>query len=122
MKTQEDITSKIAKLPVWAQEHIQKLTRQRDEALQEQKKYLQDQKESPFYVDYEGPDHRDKRYIQAHHMTVVWDGVKLTIHANPYGNSGKGIRLQWEALDHKDVALIPSSYQGIRLVSQADMY
>lgn len=120
-ETAEELNQKIAKLPVWAQTVIRDVTRQRDNALREQREYLADQKESPFFVEHVGPGNKDTRFVQAHTLTVRWQGVKLRVDANPYGNSGPGIRLQWEADDHKDVALIPSSYQSARLVSKEHM-
>ncbi len=120
----EDPAPKVAKLPVWAQEYIQQLTRERDNALRDQREYIDTQTPSPFYVDYDGPENRDKRFVQAHHMTVVWKGVELHISANDYGNSGPGIRLQWGRSGRHgsgDVAFIPGSYQSARLVAKADM-
>lgn len=120
-ETPEELQQKIARLPVWAQAHIESLTRQRDRAIEAQKSYLDGQKESPFFVEYSGPKISDKRFVQAHTMTVVWGGVKLRVDANPYGNMGPGIRMQWEAMNHREVAFIPSGYQGARLVSQEEM-
>lgn len=119
--TDEELKQKIERLPTWAQKHITSLERQRDTALEAQRKYLDGQTEFPFYVEYDGPKHSDKRHVQATTMTVTWQGVKLRVDANPYGNSGEGIRLQWEGTDHCEVALIPAHYQGMRLVSKAHM-
>jgi hypothetical protein len=119
---QEELNQKITKLPVWAQKHIESLTRQRDRALEAQKAYLDGQMESPFFVEYDGPKHSDKRYVQADTITVRYQGVQLRVDANPYGNTGEGIRLQWEGTDHREVAFIPAHHQGARLVSQKHMH
>lgn len=120
-ETAEELNQKIAKLPTWAQKHIELLTRQRDSAINAQKEYLDGQTESPFYVEFQGPEHRYNRFVQAHMMTVRWQGVKLRVDANPYGNNGDGIRLQWEAEDHREAALIPCHFQGARIVDISHM-
>lgn len=120
-QTENELNEKITKLPAWAQKHIENLTRQRDNALSAQQKYLDEQTESPFFVEFDGADNRSKRFIQAHHMTVTWKGVQLRVDAHDFSNSGKGIRLQWQGTDHREVALIPEFYQGARLVSISEM-
>ena len=120
MKTDE-LNARIAKLPVWAQEHIQHITRQLNSALQDQREYLDQQSPSPFYVEYQGPDNRDKRYIQALSIAVEWQGIKLRIHANPYGDSGDGINLQWESLTNETAAMVPKSFQNVKLHSKASL-
>jgi C4-dicarboxylate-specific signal transduction histidine kinase len=120
-ETAEELTQKIARLPAWAQKHIETLTRERNRALEAQQEYLDEQTESPFYVEFSGPQNRQSRFVQAHSMTVRWQGVKLRVDANPYGNAGDGIRLSWESDDHREAALIPSHFQGARIVNISHM-
>lgn len=71
--------------------------------------------------DGKGPTHR-KRYIQARSICVEWRGVKLTVDAHEYGQSGHGIMLQWEGTHRTDqVAFVPHSFQSAKLVSKQDM-
>lgn len=117
----EPTPEQIAKLPVWAQKHIESLTRQRDAAIRDHKKYLDDQTPTPFYEEYQGVEGRRRRYIQALSLCVEWRGIKLRVDANDYGNSGPGIRLQWVGVKNHEVALVPCYHQYVRLVAQDDM-
>ena len=125
MKTkerEEELNQKIARLPAWAQKHIESLTCQRDNAQREQMEYLDAQTESPFYVQYSGPKNNTNRYVQAHSMVVKWAGVKLLIDAHDLSQqNGPGIRLRWESEKNTEVALIPLHHQACRLVTKEDM-
>jgi hypothetical protein len=119
----------LSKLPKWAQEHIHNLERQRDVAIRALNESLDNQTKSPFsYEKYEctgeesGPTTKTF-FIQAYSIQVNWLGVELTVGAHDYGNTGRGIKLQWgmENRFGEDVAFIPSSYQSARLVSKEHM-
>jgi hypothetical protein len=119
----------LAKLPKWALEYVKDLENQREQAIRTLNEFVDDQTPSPFYYEdnpctgeSSGPIGK-RRYIQAHNMEVFWRGVHLTISAHSYGNSGEGIHLQWEGgvRTGHDVAMIPSSYQRVRLVLPEDM-
>lgn len=120
--TEDELNQKIAKLPTWAQKHIELLTRQRDDARADEKKYLDEQTESPFFVQYCGPKNDTKRYVQAHTMTVRWGGVVLRVDAHDFNKmNGPGIQLRWESEKHNDVALVPMHHQACRLVAKEDL-
>jgi len=112
-------TPDISKLPKWAQEHITRLERQRDEAKKEREDFLNAQKPSAFY---EETSHmlEQRNYIQTNRMTCEYDGVKLEIIAYS-GQYGPGIRLSWEGINSSEVALIPLHHQSVRLVAKEDM-
>src|SRR5262249_53047522 len=98
----------LAKLPKWAQDHITKLERQREEAIRTLNQALDTQTESSFSVvatpctgETTGPSFK-RAYVQAHSIEVRWRGVELTVDANDYGQNGKGIRLQWSGKHDSD--------------------
>lgn len=118
----------IAKLPAWAREHINTLERQRSQAVTTLNEFVDRDTPSPFYFEdnpctgeASGPSSK-RRYVQAGTLVVCWRGVELRIYANDYGNSGKGIRLQWSA-EHRtgEIAFIPESFQYARLIAKDDM-
>jgi hypothetical protein len=118
----------LAKLPKWAQDHIADITRERDVSVCSLNEYCDESTPSPFEIseyvctgEKQGPLLK-RRYIQAHTMTVKWRGVELRIDANDYGQSGKGIRLQWNNQNDRDeCAFIPQSYQSAIIKSKEDM-
>lgn len=118
----------IAKLPKWAQDHIKEITRERELSVRALNQYCDDSTPSPFEIldfvctgEQAGPSAK-ARYIQAHSLRVKWRGVELRIDANDYGVSGKGIRLQWEPDGYgKDCAMIPLSYNSVKLVCKEYM-
>jgi hypothetical protein len=109
----------IAKLPKWAQQ----VFRERDEAIRALAEYRDEQTPSPFYQDYQGTTHTEKRFIQAREVVADFEGVRVRVTCFNSGQHGPGIRLQWEDSKRhgKEVALIPVSYQYARLVAKADM-
>lgn len=110
---------KLDKLPKWAQDYINGIERERETAIRALNEYLDDQTESPFYVDelectgeQPGPSHK-RRYIQARRMVVNHGGVELTI----YLRDKEAIEMQYESRDGtmEEVALIPLGFQRITL-------
>ena len=120
-------TEQLNKLPKWAQDHIESIQRQRDQAVKALNEVAGNQSPSPFsYTRHDctstgGPTFR-KFTIQADTLIVNWLGIELRVDAHDYGNQGKGIRLQWTG-EHQteDVAMIPSSYQAVALVPKSLM-
>lgn len=121
-----NLEEKIAKLPVWAQEHIKDLNHQRDAAIRALNKFTDEQTESPFSFQehpctgeggVRGPVYKQK-FVQAHSIDVDWQGVHLTVGAHDYGNSDSGIKLQWTGARRsiEEVAMIPDAFQSVRLV------
>jgi hypothetical protein len=112
------------KLPKWAQEHIEKIERERDQAIKALNEYVDNQTVSPFYVeDYvstgeeRGPSYK-RSYIQTHKMTIEHEGVEL----NVLLREGY-IDLQWNGMKyHLDiVAFVPTSFQSAKLVSKENL-
>lgn len=115
--------NRIKKLPKWVQEHIKKLERERDVSVRALNESCDDQSKSPIYYEdnvctgeKSGPSVK-RKYIQSHgKITVNHEGIQLDILCR------EGlIDLRWSNDVHGDVALIPDSYQGARLVSRDNM-
>ena len=118
---------RIAKLPKWAREYIEKLERERDIAVRDLRQSLDTQTPSPFFVEDRvsggkvGTWDYKCRYVQTHKITVEYKGIHLEVYAKLDEN---GIDLQWGSPDegpHHDIALIPASHQSARLVSKENM-
>lgn len=113
---------RLAKLPVWAQEEIKTLTRQRDTAVTNVRRLEGAQKESPFWVsdwasmgeDGVRPPSSIKRYFDTSEVNVSYAGVHLRVSARE-----NRINLQWGTdgsySDH--VALVPASFQNADLIA-----
>ncbi len=118
----------IAKLPKWAQQHILALERERLTAIEALNDHLNHETLSPFYTEDMlstgerghqcGPSLK-RRNFQAHHMVVDFKGVHLEI----YLREKEGIQLKYGPPNRGmgDVAMIPESYQSVRLVAQENM-
>jgi hypothetical protein len=119
----KDLDFKIAKLPKWAQEYIDDINREREVILKTLNKHVEEQEESPFYVDYtvcsgEKPGPTDKRmYINTNKLTVSFEGVTLDITLR------ESIDLQWYSEDRhiEPVAMMPTSFNAISLVNKRYM-
>lgn len=108
----------IQKLPKFAQAYIQDLIRERETAVQALNDWTDTQTPQPFFVEemlcigeQRGPSLK-RRYIEGHRVAVVHQGVRLSIMLRD-----TAIELQWEDENRgmKEVAMIPQSYQQVRL-------
>lgn len=114
----------IAKLPQWAQAHIQDLARRASVAEKQVARAQDEQTPSPFYVDDllcigEGSPQTVRRYFDTHRMTLAFEGMELDI-SLPRGVQGReGIELHWERTDkpRQPVIMQPYSHQAIRLIN-----
>lgn len=112
----------LEKLPKWAQEHIKDLNRRMVIAERTLKEYQDAQTPSEFfYDDYlcigGGSPQHARRYVQTHKISVVKDGVRADVllrHDEP------GIEISWgdEKRTCREVALVPTSFQKIKLVTK----
>jgi C4-dicarboxylate-specific signal transduction histidine kinase len=133
MNTEVPTQEQIAKLPQWAQRHIETLDRQREAALRALRQFTDEQTASPFSFDEHacignrGPD-TFTRFVQARVMTVSHAGVMLTVRCWEPNEIG----LQWGAYDEggprsraymqqDEVAFVPASFQSARLVAHQHM-
>ena len=114
----------ISRLPKWAQQRIKDLERERETAVRALNEYVDHRTPSPFYTadlvctgEETGPSSK-RVYIQTHHMTVVHQGVELSILLRD-----DHIDLGWAASENtmKHVAFVPSSYQQAKLMSKEHM-
>ena len=119
----------IQKLPKWAQDHIQNLTRERETSVRTLNEFCDNDTPSPIYYEEmvcngetQGPSTK-RRYIQTDRIVVMWRGIELEIGAHDYGSSGPGISVQWSVAGgrFRDAAMIPESYQRVRIVSKEDL-
>ena len=122
-------TEMVAKLPKWAQAHIQTLSRERDLAIRALNKWVDEQTESSVFIDEleslgeqrtetrNSPSFK-RRYIQTRRMRFECEGVGLDVYLQD-----DGISLQWAAHDRglTNIAMIPESYQKVRLVAKEKM-
>lgn len=115
----------IAKLPKWAQEYVKDLERRVVIAERTLKKYTDTQTPSEFYIDDllcigNGTPQVSRKYVQTHRITAERDGVKvdLLLRLNE-----PGIEVSWSTSDRMtgEIAMIPFSFQKIKLVSKNDM-
>lgn len=115
---------RIKKLPVWTQELIASLERQREEAIRALNQYVDSQTPSPFFIDElestgetQGPSQKT-RYIQTRRMEVEHAGVHLSILLR----DGK-IDLQWSGVERtsEHIAFVPRSFQSADLLAKENM-
>ena len=125
----EQVTKeRFERLPVWAQDHIVQLKREREAALHQLNKHEQQQEESPFFAESLVCDGERGRGPSARKTYYKTDGVLYAQHAGitlrisvVYEDR---IELSWsEGTMHTlgEVAFIPSSHQQARLVHRDNM-
>lgn len=124
--------SRIEKLPKWAQDHIRRVERQRDIAQDALTAYEDNQTESPIYFedllcDGRG-DHGNSqvtKYINGTNRVIFEKhGIRLTVTITDEGPChSDGIHLQWgnKRGSLGEVAMVPESFQTVRLVSRENM-
>jgi hypothetical protein len=115
------IPDEIVKLPKWAQQHIESLTRQRETAVRELNEYIDNQTPSKFYSDNlvctgevkSGGPISKRQYHQCYTMTIEHAGIQLRVTAF----DEKEISLQYGSVEYSggDVLLIPTSYNCLKL-------
>lgn len=118
----------IAKLPRWAQDHLNNISRERDAAIRSLNEFCDNQSPSPFYIEdhpctgeTSGPS-RKRIYIQAHAITVEWAGVILNIDANDYGNRKNEIEISWSTAEGtRDVAMVPRCFNAVIIKTKENM-
>jgi hypothetical protein len=112
------------KLPKKVLEYIKDIERERETAITALHKHLDNQTESPFYYnDYlctgegVGPTYT-RTYIQTYKMEVKHAGVVLRVMLRD-----NVIDLHWESISAgmHQIAFVPHSFQGARLVSKENM-
>lgn len=124
----------ISKLPKWAQEHIETLQRERDEAVRS----LISHSDSQIATNYSTRDHVSlgvikgpsciTRYFDAPHgIAVRVADMVCEVQAYPEGGAGKGNRpyigVRWggPSLATRELAFIPQYFQGAIIVDPRDM-
>lgn len=107
-------------LPKWAQEKIRKLERERSVAVRVLADYVEQQKESPVYIDDLVCDGRERgpscirRYIQdARCVTFNHAGLELHVTIS----DPEHIDIKWNANYrlHGETTMVPHSYQNVKL-------
>lgn len=120
----------ITKLPKWAQEHIRKIERERETAVDALNKYVDSQTPSAFSIQElectgENPAPSFKtRYISTNRMTITHRGIELNIYITDGDRSrSPGIHLQWSATKRgmSEVAMVPTSFNAVALITKEDM-
>ena len=115
----------IAKLPKWAQIHIANLDRRVVLSERALKEYQDGQTPSPFfYEDFlcvgGGPPKHTTTYIQTHKVSVIHEGVRADIMLRL---DEPCIQIGWgdEHRGCREVAMIPTSFQQIKLLQKNRM-
>ena len=120
----------IAKLPKWAREKVESLQRERDVAVSNLNKWIDESTPSPISVqelvclgEGSGSPSFKTRYIHATDIQFDWEGVHLDVRLRKSGNMHNScIQLAWHgAHTSEHVALVPSSFQSIDLISKKFM-
>jgi hypothetical protein len=133
MNEPKTVAEKIAKLPVWAQEHIKTLDRERTLAVRALSEYLDDQTPSAIFTEDMHAHsvgeltlpggHVQRKYVNADKIIIEAHGVRLDV-MTKYGNTNnESIVLQWSTPNRmvSEVAMIPLSYQQVRLIAKGKM-
>ena len=117
--------AQLAKLPKWAQEHIEDLRMQREAAIRALAQFTDEQTPAPFWCDdmhctgeEAGPTQR-KRFISTRSVYVRWAGVEVRVqlhdddscHHKSIGVYASSNRLA------DDVAFVPVTRNGIAISS-----
>jgi hypothetical protein len=120
-------TTKIdtSKLPKWAQEAFRDLERQRDAAVRALNEFTDSETPSPVYYEdavctgeQTGPSFK-RHNVQTHCVVFEHTGVKMRVLLRD-----DHIDVSWETNDRRngEVAMIPKSYQQVKLVAREKMY
>ena len=128
MKERKVTPEMIAKLPKWAQKHIERLERDRDVAETNLVQFMEAQKPTPFYAEeylnlgeYGGWSFQKRYFQEVHRMCVEWGGVRLSILLrDERGHTGRDeIELQYDDLNRSenDIVMQPKSFQQIAIFS-----
>lgn len=104
----------IAKLPKWAKDYLEKMTRLKERAETALKENTDSQTPSYFYIE-ESILGKPRSYIQTTRIVVEYQGVKLEV------KTRDGIELSWEDIHSTDAAFIPVAYQQARLKAKSSM-
>ena len=113
--------ARLDKLPVWAQDHITNLQRQRDVAVKRLDEMTDAQTPAPFWYDEndytnpEGGPVSRRVYIQTHKIEVSHAAVSLTVQLRE-----NVIDLSWDGRE-KHVCFQPKSFQQAYLIAKENM-
>jgi hypothetical protein len=112
------MNDRIAKLPKWAREHIENLQRERDHAVNQMHKMLDEQTPTSVWSDdivcTNTPPQHIRRYFQARHLTIAHAGVELSIRMG----EDECLKLSWHPHERgltNHVMFVPVSFQQVEL-------
>lgn len=126
----EPTKEQIQKLPKWAQQHIEAITIQCDQASRSIKRMTDDQTESPFYLDDWYTTPAIKRFIQSPtgRISVNHAGVhcELFLASKDDGQREFGIEIQYSSIERSrlgicSVGIVPKGTNTIALVHKENM-
>jgi hypothetical protein len=109
----------LAKLPKWAQKHIEDLDRRVVISERTLKEYRDVQTPSEFFVeDWTGKTTRN--YIQTHKVAVERNGIRLDVLLRL---DEKGIDLSWSDDSRlvREIAMVPIAFNSVRLLRKEHM-
>ena len=122
MSLEKPTPEQIAKLPKWAQEHIENLDRRAVIAERTLKEYYDNQTPSEFFIeDYDSSASKMvKKYIQTHKIAVERNGVHVEVILRL---DEKGIDISYWSDDRivREIALVPKGFNSITLIAKEHM-
>jgi hypothetical protein len=126
LQVSQPTPEQIAKLPKWAQEHIEDKERQRFVAQRRLDELVDSTTPSPFWHesnDCTGPNNgvqHKKHFVQAHsRFCVEYAGVHLEIVLRDH----RSMELQWTNPERGcgELACVPESFQKVRLITRKNL-
>lgn len=125
-----ELMAKMAKLPTWARDHMEKLQREKDAILACLCRFAETKKPSPIYIE----DHVNgagkcwkdsikRNYIQDDQVTIEAHGVKLRINTKHGSTNGNSITATFQRSDDAfgQVAIEPIASNQIRFITKDSM-
>lgn len=131
MKPEPTTRERIDKLPEWAQKHIEKLLRERAEAVNTLNAFVDQQTptqisftQHPCTGEQAGPSQK-KRYIHAREVQFRHAGVRLDVYLTQKDDHQRsfGIELSWSAIDERvnHLPMIVSAFGRVTLVTKENV-
>jgi hypothetical protein len=111
----------LAKLPKWAQEHIQHLDKRCIIAERALLDYTNTQTPSSMFYDElvcigDGPPTLMRKYVQTKKMSIIHDKVRIDVQIRAPEKAG--VEISWSGANYSgdEIPMIPTSYQTVKII------